>query len=65
LGDDNETQIRIHYNHSTNIKRRNPLDDLSDDEDAENVQRNSETMMMKKEKKSEDGDDDQMDFGII
>jgi hypothetical protein len=42
--------------------RRNPLEDLSDDED---VQRGSETMMMKKEKKSEDDDDNNMDFGII
>ena len=49
LDDENETQIRIFYNHSTHIKRRNPMENLSDDEDdldqVEKV-RGSETQMM-------------------
>ena len=48
MGDENETQIRIYYNHSTHIKRRNPLEDLSDEEEFDQVEkvRGSETQIM-------------------
>jgi hypothetical protein len=36
LGDENETEIRIHYQHSTNIRRLNPLEENSDEEDEIN-----------------------------
>ncbi len=36
LGDGNETEICIHYQHSTNIRRLNPLEENSDEEDEIN-----------------------------